>query len=338
MPEESSKTMVQPVATKPAVSVVIPAYNAMVYLPETLESLWKQTFTDFEVVVVDDGSTDNIRGWATSQEDPRFRLVSQENRGLAGARNTGIREARADYVAFLDADDLWEPSKLELQMAALLRSPNAALAYTWSALVDAQGTPTGRVFKSNAEGEVWSDLILENFVGCGSTPVVKRCYFDSLGLFDQNLGSSVEDWDMWLRLALHHPFVAVPQPLVGYRQHENSASRNWRQMERSFNIVLDKAFAAAEEAKIPNLEALRKRAYGNVYLDLAWKPLQCAKKEVYAAREMRARAMEYDPSIWQKKEYWRLSLAINLMQFLGEAGYRRIVKTFYGMRRTASSS
>ncbi len=327
--------MVQSAIAKPAVSIVIPAYNAMVYLPETLKSLWQQTFTDFEVIVVDDGSTDHIRDWAQSQDDPRFRLVSQENRGLAGARNTGIRESRADYVAFLDADDLWDSAKLELQMAALLRSPEAALAYTWSALVDAQGVPTGRIFKGEAEGEVWSDLVLFNFVGCGSTPVVKRCYFDSLGMFDQNLGSSVEDWDMWLRLALHHPFVAVPQPLVGYRQHENSASRNWRQMERSFNIVLDKAFNAAEEAKVPNLEALKKRAYGNVYLDLAWKPLQCVEKDIAAAKEMRAQAVEYNPGLWQTKEYWRLSLAINMMKFFGEAGYRRLVKTLYGVRRTA---
>lgn len=331
--------MPHPDITSPEVSVVIPAYNAMAYLPETLDSVWAQTFKNFEVIVVDDGSSDHICEWANTQSDPRFRLTSQSNQGLAGARNTGIRLSRGEYVAFLDADDIWAPTKLALQMEALRRVPEAALAYTWSALTDSRGIPTGNVFDSRATGNIWPELILYNFVGCGSTPIVKRSCFEVHGEFDRNLGSAVEDWDMWLRLALHHPFVVVPKPLTYYRQHEGSASRNWQQMERSFNIVLDKAFKSAESLQIENLEALRRRAYANVYLNLAWKPLQCADKDTVAALQLKKQAAKYDSAITRTREYWRLTLAIALMQQFGEAGYKRILGAIYRLRRmTAPSS
>ena len=338
MSDNSKPSIAKPENATPAVSIVIPAYNAMAYLQETLDSVWEQTFTDFEVIVVDDGSTDCIQEWfETTPLDSRLRLISQENQGSAGARNTGIQESRADYVAFLDADDLWAPTKLERQMNALERSPDAALVYTWSTLTNAAGVPTGRIFKSDAQGQVWADLILNNFVGCGSTPVVKRSYIQTLGAFDQSLGSAVEDWEMWLRLALKHPFLVVSEPLVKYRQHEISASRNWRNMEQGFKTVLEKAFAEAKAAKMSNLTWLRQRAYGNVYLDLAWKPLQCEEKDIAAAKEMLAKAVKYDSQIWQTTEYWRLSLAINLMQTFGETGYRRILQAVYSVRRFTST-
>nr|WP_256498773.1 glycosyltransferase family A protein [Chroococcidiopsis sp. CCNUC1] len=115
----------------PKVSVIIPAYNAMKYLPATLGSLLSQTFDDFEAIVVNDGSFDETEKWVSQIEDPRVKLICQQNKGLAGARNTGINQATGEYIAFLDADDLWEPSKLEKQVAVLEENPEVGLVYTW---------------------------------------------------------------------------------------------------------------------------------------------------------------------------------------------------------------
>lgn len=326
------------VSTKPLplVSVVVPAYEAMQYLPEAIASVWAQRFSDFEVIVVNDGSTDDIVQWASTQTDTRFRFVSQQNQGLSGARNAGIRLALGEFIAFLDADDTWDPLKLEQQVEVLQRSPKAALVYTWSQIVDAKAQPTGRIFTSDAEGEVWDELILHNVVGCGSTPMVRRCCFDALGVFDEDLGSCVEDWDMWLRLAASYPFCVVKAPLVCYRQHENGASRRWREMEASYKVVLEKAFATAQVSHRKDLEGLKQRAYANAYLCLAWKPLQCRDKDVESAKQLRSQAVAYSPTVRQSSEYWRLSLAIELMQRFGELGYRRILERLYGLRRSVS--
>jgi glycosyltransferase involved in cell wall biosynthesis len=125
----------------PKVSVVIPAYNAMTYLPETVESVLKQTFTNFEVLIINDGSSDHIMQWVTQISDSRVRLISQENQGLPGARNTGIAQAQGEYVAFLDADDWWEPTKLEKQVRCFEERPGVGLVYTWTALIDASRQP-----------------------------------------------------------------------------------------------------------------------------------------------------------------------------------------------------
>ena len=326
----------------PKVSVIVPAYNAMRFLPATVDTVWQQTFTDFELLVIDDGSQDHIRDWSQTQTDPRFRLISQENRGLAGARNRGIEEARGELLAFLDADDLWHPTKLEQQVEALETDPKLGLAYTWTALMDAEEVKTGRVFKSDCRGSVWNALILNNFVGCGSVAMVRKSCFDSHGGFDQNLGSYVEDWDMWLRLALDYPFEVIEESLTYYRQLEGSASRNWVKMERSYQIVLDKAFAAAGASpdKVglseAQLDELRSRAYANTFLSLAWKPLQSKQKDIEAAVTLRRRAVESNPAVKRSSEFWRLTIAIRLMQLLGEQGYQNFLQWLYRIRRMAS--
>ncbi|MEL6137673.1 MAG: glycosyltransferase family A protein, partial [Cyanobacteria bacterium J06628_6] len=211
----------------PTVSVVIPAYNAMAYLPEALSSVLCQTFKNYEVIIVNDGSIDQIVEWAAALTDVRIRLLSQENRGLAGARNTGIRESRGRYLAFLDADDCWHPTKLARQVELLEQRPEVGVVYTWMKLINSDGVPTGRTVKNRTEGRIWSQLILRNCVGSGSTPMVRRECFHRVGDFDENLGSYMEDRDMWLRIAPVYDFSVVKEILVDYRQHPASASKNW---------------------------------------------------------------------------------------------------------------
>lgn len=312
----------------PKVSVVIPAYNSMNYLPETIASLLAQTFTDWEAIVVNDGSTDETEQWVSQHSDRRIKLISQENQGLSGARNTGIAHATGDYIAFLDADDLWSPTKLEKQVQCLDENPEAGLVYTWVAYIDENARPTGRIFKNQAEGNVWKTLIEHNIVESGSVAMVRRECFDTCGTFDRNLRSFVEDWDMWLRIAARYPFKVVQEPLVYYRQHSTSASRNWEAMEQSYRLVIEKAF----EGVAPELQYLKGRSYGAAYLCLGWKPLQSAKKDYKMAIHFRQKAVQSYPQLRYSKEYLRLSVAIALMRWFGQDGYRKFLSVMQGLR------
>ncbi|RCJ37614.1 glycosyl transferase family A [Nostoc punctiforme NIES-2108] len=313
----------------PKVSIVIPAYNSLKFLPETMESVFKQTFKDFEVLVVNDGSSDDTEHWVSQIADLRVKLITQENQGLSGARNTGIAHASGEYIAFLDADDLWEPTKLEKQVLCLEENSEIGLIYTWVALIDENGNFTGRVFKNYAENDVWHKLIEHNIVESGSVAMVRRQCFDTCGVFDRNLRSFVEDWDMWLRIASRYPFKVMKEPLVYYRQHSTSASKNWEAMARSFEIVIEKAFSAAP----PELQYLKNRSYGFANICLAWKPLQSRAQDWKIAASFRAKALSHYPWICFSQEFVRLSIAIILMRVFGTDGYQRFLSYAYTLRQ-----
>ncbi len=318
----------------PKVSVIIPAYNAMDYLPESLNSVFIQTFEDYEVIVVDDGSQDDIKTWAATVQDPRFRLVSQKNRGLAGARNTGIREARGEYLALLDADDCWHKTKLQKQVQVLDSNPSVGLVYCWMKLVDPLGTSTGRLVKSFQSGMVWKELLIRNCVGSGSTPMIRKVCFDKVGDFDENLGSYMEDRDMWLRIAPHYAFEVVREVLVDYRQHPSSASKDWNAMSRSAKIILDKALdLAPADMSEQEKKRLIDKAWARIEISLAWKPLQSEKKD-YAISEMfLKRALKHDPDLRLSKDRYRLQITTVAMRLLGEQFYGYCLESFYALRR-----
>ncbi len=313
----------------PKISVVIPAYNAMNYLPETLDNLLRQTYDDFEVIIVNDGSSDRIEQWFSQLQDRRIHLISQENKGLAEARNTGIFNAKGEYLAFLDADDLWEPTKLEKQLCVLEENPEVGLVYTWVEYINETGKSTGRILKHQFEGNVWEKLTECNLVECGSVAMVRRSSFDDVGIFDPNLGSCVEDWDMWLRIAARFPFKVVKEVLVYYRQHSNSGSKNWQGMEKSYNLVIEKAFFSAPKA----LERLKNKSYAAAYFCIAWKPLQSCNRDYKIAINFRNLAIKYYPRICFSKEFIRLSLAIEIQRWFGTEGYQKFVKLLHLLRR-----
>ncbi|MBD2362807.1 glycosyltransferase [Anabaena minutissima FACHB-250] len=311
----------------PKVSVIIPAYNAMQYLPETVDSVLQQTFSDFEVLIIDDGSSDNIKEWKSELTDERVILISQANQGLAGARNMGIACAQGDYIAFLDADDLWGPTKLEKQVQCLDRNPAVGLVHTWMTLVDESGKSTGRVMKSYAEGDAWRQVVEKNVIACPSV-MVRRCCFDTVGLFDPN-SRIIEDWEMWIRIAARYPFAAIKEPLAYYRQVPNSMSKNCQVMEKSFQTVIEKAFANTS----PGLLYLKNRSYGHAKLCLAWKALQSINGDYQLALYFRDSAIDYYPNLRFSSEYLRLSLAIAAIKLLGSDSYSKLLRLVYTLRR-----
>lgn len=323
----------------PTVSVVVPAYNAMRYLPATIDSALQQTFQDFEIIIVNDGSHDDIEAWVHQLNHPKIRLISQRNQGLSAARNAGIAAARGEFIALLDADDIWSPIKLVEQVKRFEDCPEAGLVYTGLSYIDAQGVETGRMVQGTAEGFIFRELLLHNWIGCGSVPMVRRECFETLGGFDTNLVSFGEDWDMWLRLAAAYPIQVVRQPLVQYRQHPSGASRNWPKMERSFNILLNKAFDAwsrpeklSQTAPDCSLEPLRRRAFANAYLGLAWKPLQAHNKSALQALNLARKALGHDLMLLTSKEIWRLAIAI-ILTALFRSHYAAVLKRLQSMRR-----
>lgn len=312
----------------PKVSVVIPAYNAMTYLPDTVESVLRQTFTDFEVLIVNDGSSDQVVEWACGLVDPRVKLISQENQGASGARNTGIAHAQGEYVAFLDADDIWEPTKLEKQVCCLEDNPAVGLVNTWTVLINKQGKSTGSVSTSQAEGNVWKQIILYNFLVCSSV-VVRRCCFD-IGVFDRNL-NLCEDWDMWIRIASRYSFAVVKEPLVYYRLHPNNTTKNYQTFLQHSRTVIEKAFQSAPL----ELLYLRNRSYGYANLYMAWRSLE--SRDYEAVSHYRQQALAHYSQLRYSWECIRLSIAITVMRWFGPQGYDRVRTFFYSLCQRMSS-
>jgi glycosyltransferase involved in cell wall biosynthesis len=232
-------------AAMPLVSVIIPAYNASVFLPATLRSVLAQDYPNFEVWVVDDGSTDETAAIAMefSREDDRIFLLRQENAGVAAARNLGIEAARGEFIAPLDADDLWERSALgDWVRAFLSASERVSVVYGWSLDVDEANRPTGGFHAARVRGAVCGTLLVHNFLGNASATMIRRSALVEIGGYDSTLrdrgAQGCEDWDLYFKLAERWEFEVVPKFLVRYRKPVASMSQDDQQMARSHHLVL----------------------------------------------------------------------------------------------------
>jgi len=245
-----------PDAPAPAVTVVIPAYNRAASIRAAIESVLRQTWTDFELLVVDDGSTDGTLAAAAEVEDPRLRLIeSPRNQGAAGARNLGVAEARGTWVAFQDSDDEWLPTKLEKQMARLA-APGAGFVGAYCGLLTLGGLDdrAGERLRLRyvpdpsivpAEGDILVPLLFANMIST-QTLIVRRDVILELGRFDEDT-TPIEDWDFVIRLSRRGRIAFVDEPLVHQRFSPNSITRNTaRRLSSRIRLVeknLD-AFAA----------------------------------------------------------------------------------------------
>ena len=207
----------------PTVSVVIPTYNRAHVVHRAIDSVLGQTFADFELIVVDDGSTDGTEAVLSTYTDPRIRyLVQLVNRGVSAARNRGIKEARGEFVAFLDSDDEWFPEKLERQVNRFRRAPdNVGLVYCG---VETVGRPTGPwIYEPAHRGDIYNKLLERNVIHTGSGAMIRRSVVCAAGYFDEDI-PAIEDYDYWLRIARHYRFDYVPDPLMRYYD-ERAADR-----------------------------------------------------------------------------------------------------------------
>jgi glycosyltransferase involved in cell wall biosynthesis len=292
----------------PLVSVIVPAYNAARFLPESLPSVLAQTWTDFELIVVNDGSTDDTVACVEAFTDPRIRLVTQANRGLAGARNGGIRVARGTFIALLDADDLWHPEKLARHVAHLQANPAIGVSYSASAFMDDEGRDMHLMQSPKLRDVTPRDVFLRNPVGNGSAPVIRRRVLDAIAFaaptgvegelwyFDERFRQS-EDIECWLRIALSTAWVfeGLAEPLTRYRVNAGGLSAALDKQHATWEAAVKKARGIApffvaryeHQARAYQLRYLARRALS-------------MRDPVRAARLL-CRAMASFPGIWREE-------------------------------------
>ena len=229
---------------EPLVSVVMPAYNAAAFVRVAIASALAQTYSNLEVLVVDDGSTDETPQIVAemAQEDARVRLLRQPNGGVAAARNLAIAHARGEFIAPLDADDAWMPAKIMRQVAAMREGgPKVGLVYTWWLGTDKDGEFVDAGAQWDVEGRVLSALLYCNFIGNASVPLFRREALDRVGDYNAQLrvqnAQGCEDWDITLRVAEHYEVRCVPAYLSCYRDVSGSMAKNCESMAKSHELI-----------------------------------------------------------------------------------------------------
>jgi glycosyltransferase involved in cell wall biosynthesis len=277
----------------PKVSIIIPSYNRADMILTAIESAQAQTFPNWEVIIVDDGSVDNTREVVAGVKDARVRYIYQDNKGLSGARNTGIRASRGEYIAFLDSDDAFSPKKLELQVPVLDSNLDLGLVAAGFHEVDVK-------LQFIRELRPWEKspiLDLLNWVRtcpfCPGAPLVRRTWLEKAGLFDESM-RFVEDWDLWLRMSfLGCRMQWLEEPVYLYRMHNNNMVRQAMLMKNGMIRMFDKFFA---QPGLPDqITALHDEAYGHAYLNAAARALAGGDGE--EGKACLITAFEYDPSL-----------------------------------------
>ena len=211
------------------VSIIIPTYNRADVLVTSIQSVLQQSYTDFELLIVDDGSTDNTDIVVESIHDDRIRYLKMpENKGVAAARNEGIRQAKYDYIAFQDSDDHWKPEKLEKQMACLTQKPEIGLLYCPYECQKADGStilvPDHNIPSEEKQGNIYRYMLLRNSFGTPSVLLRRQCLEES-GLFREAL-TCLEDWELFLRIARDHEIAFQEEPMVRVNLSTDGVSHN----------------------------------------------------------------------------------------------------------------
>lgn len=249
---------------KALVSVIIPNFNYSRYLPEAIDSVLAQTYSNIEIIVVDDGSTDDSRAVIESYGN-RLRAIFQENQGVSAARNRGIEESSGDLIAFLDADDIWLPKKIEAQVNKFKTDSELGLVHVGILDIQSEGNP-GESHLDGMEGWVAEEMLLGKAVICGggSGAMVSKLALNEVDGFDPRFSTSA-DWEFFYRVASRYKIGMVRDVLVHYRLHATSMHLNIALMEREMLLAHQKAFSAANGKVIK----IQRQAYGNLHRMLA---------------------------------------------------------------------
>jgi glycosyltransferase involved in cell wall biosynthesis len=211
----------------PRVSVLLTCFNHIRYLPAAYEAVLSQTFTDYEIIAIDDGSTDGTREWLSARPEPIKRIFNEKNLGTYASLNVALSKANGTYIAILNDDDLWAPDKLAKQVALLDANAEIGLVHTDGSFIDAdgkpmEGSPLGFAFPRFETGDVLLGLVYENKIIASAALARKKCFEDLGGFNEAFFGSG--DWEMWFRIAEKWKVGFIPEPLTFYRVHGANAS------------------------------------------------------------------------------------------------------------------
>jgi glycosyltransferase involved in cell wall biosynthesis len=241
-------------------SIIVPVYGVEKYIAATVQSLLEQTYQNFEIILIDDASPDHSIEICQQFSDSRIKIIHQQNRGLAGARNTGIRHAEGDYIAFLDGDDLWLPEKLAKHVEHLENSPEVGVSFSRSALIDSAGNSLNTYLMPKLTDITVENLFRSNPIGNGSAAVIRRQVLEEIR-FQDSLYGTVEDFyfddrfrrsediECWLRIAIQTSWKieGIPEALTLYRVNAEGLSANLLKQLESWEQVLEKVRSYAPE-------------------------------------------------------------------------------------------
>src|SRR5215471_4938106 len=282
----------------PKVSVVIPTYNRARFLPVAIRSVLRQTFKDFEILIIDDASSDDTEAVVEGIGDSRIRYIRHEqNRRISGARNTGVRNSTGEYIAFLDDDDEWVPDKLARQVGVLDGAAQIVGAvYTAFAQVDVATEEVLGVVTPTQRGHILHALCVRNCVGTASTVCLRRQCFEDVGLFDESVAFG-EEYDMWIRVAHRFDFTYINEPLVRYGVHGGRLSVNYPIMISGLERQLQKhaAFFSAD----PSNHSRRYISLGRLY---------CYSGDAARGRQAFLEAIRLSPAVIKHYLYFGLAL------------------------------
>lgn len=298
------------------VSVIVPTYNRARVLPKAIQSVLDQTFQDFEILVVDDGSTDETQAVVIRQFGDAVRYFYKENGGVASARNCGIARAWCAYIAFLDSDDLWLPQKLALQVAYLDQHPNIALAFS-DTLRSREGEILPQTFfqiHPPAGGHVFQHLMQDNFIAT-LTVVVRKAALDEVGSFE-NYYITSEDYDLWLRIAARFQIGYIDQPLAIYSYSPDSLIRNQVRGYGHLIEVLECALQAYPDLSSSVFEETQRRIEHLHYLVGRYALID---GDLSLAREKMIQAIRKRPCYWKAYVFYILARLRTLKEKLALA-------------------
>lgn len=247
----------------PTISVIVPAYNSEKTIQSTINSVLNQTFSDFEIIVINDGSIDRTLQILEAFDDKRITILSFENSGAATARNRGIAHAKGNFIAFLDADDLWTSEKLADQLDVFLKKPTVGLVYSWSDYINSEDDficPGKRFVTSDNLELTYEKLLVSNFLENGSTPLIRREVLEDIGYFDETLQSS-QDLDLYLRIAAKYKFETVQKVQVSYRISSGSITSKIAKNEQKEIKFINRLFSQVPQ----KFRHLKRQKISNLY-------------------------------------------------------------------------
>lgn len=313
--------------TLPKISVVVPCYNASQWISATLDSVLDQDWTDLEVIVVDDGSSDDS-AQIVRENFPEVRLVQQDNKGVAAARNKGISLATGDWIAFVDADDIWLPNKLRMQWNSLQHSPEARMVYSawhvWNCtdplpdrelLDNLSAAKAGTNGYEGPSGWIYPELLADCHVWT-STVLIHRSLLEQIGSFNEGLRIG-EDYDLWLRASRHTPILRVPLPLALYRMHPHSITK--AAPSKNYQAFVIMKALESWGMRSPDGRTANKNEVATA-IARTWRDFSAAHLAVRNHRQAvqgAIMALRYD---WRPSRSWKLLVRTILAPLLGRGG------------------
>lgn len=272
----------------PKVDVIIPAYNAARYLPTAIESVMAQTFEDWQIVVVDDGSTDNTAEVVApflERLGPKIKYIKQPNAGVSAARNTAIRNSSSELLAMLDADDVWVSNRLSESLGCFEGRPQVGLSYGFNTTIDLEGRiiNTYDQRQENAEGRIAPYLYMRRVdLPCCTVTLRRKC-IDEVGMFDETLRIT-EDRDLWLRIALRYEVALVPKVIAHYRTSPDSLTTNSERMLNAQVQFIEKHYGlpgcGAMARRIALSRIYKQQAEGLAFRQQPWAALMNSLRAV----------------------------------------------------------